>query len=71
MVDLNSHPSVITFTTALVKKFLTVRIFKKRISNFNLKYHVKKTTLIIVGWPESLFGFFHKMLQKNPNELSG
>ena len=27
MVDLNSHPSVITFTTALVKKFLTVRIF--------------------------------------------
>ena len=23
----------------------------------------------ILGWPKSSFGFFYKMLQKNPNEL--
>ena len=24
-----------------------------------------------MGWPKSLFGFFHKLLRKNPNELFG
>ena len=26
---------------------------------------------LILGWPESLFGFFCKLLGENPNELSG
>ena len=25
--------------------------------------------LEILDWPKSLFGFFHKMLQKNPNDF--
>ena len=25
----------------------------------------------LLGWPKSLFGFFHKILQKNPNEVFG
>ena len=25
----------------------------------------------VLGWPKSLFGFFHKMLWKNPSELFG
>ena len=25
----------------------------------------------LLGWPKCLFGFFHKMLQKNPNERFG
>ena len=24
-----------------------------------------------MGWPKHLFGFFHNILRKNPNELSG
>ena len=27
--------------------------------------------LIVSGWPRSSFGFFHKMLCKNPKELFG
>ena len=26
---------------------------------------------LILGWPKGLFGFFHNILQKNPNELFG
>ena len=25
----------------------------------------------LLGWPKSLFGFFHKRLWKNPNKLFG
>lgn len=31
----------------------------------------KHMSPLILGWPESLFGFFCKVLGKNPNELSG
>ena len=27
--------------------------------------------LYLLGWPKSLFGFFHNILEKNPNELFG
>ena len=27
--------------------------------------------VVILGWPKSSFRFFHKMLEKNPNKLSG
>ena len=30
-----------------------------------------KASTKYMDWPKSLFGFFHKMLQKNPNELFG
>ena len=33
-------------------------------------YH-QATKEVCIGWPKSLFGFFHKMLQKNPNDLFG
>ena len=26
---------------------------------------------MLLGWPKSSLGFFHEMLQKNPNELFG
>ena len=26
---------------------------------------------VVTGWPETLFKFFHKMFQKNPNEIFG
>ena len=26
---------------------------------------------LMLGWPKSSFGFFHNILQKNLNELSG
>lgn len=31
----------------------------------------KKITDYLLGWPKSLLGFFHKMLQKSLNELFG
>ena len=30
-----------------------------------------KTFTKLLGWPKSSFGFFHNILQKNPNELFG
>ena len=35
--------------------------------------HTKKKDYAkeILHWPQSSFGFFHRMLQKNPNELCG
>ena len=32
----------------------------------NFKHHME-----VLGWPKSSLGFFHKMLQENPNELFG
>ena len=32
---------------------------------------VKKENQFLLGWAESLYGFFFNILWKNPNELSG
>ena len=53
----------------------------QKIENKNLVHHHRHSEkqghnpfgqwLVLLGWPKSLFGFFHKMLWKNPNKLYG
>ena len=45
---------------------LSVHIFIIIISSWWIK-----PSIIILGWPKSSFGFFHKVLWKNPNKLFG
>ena len=36
------------------------------------KHHpILWASVFVLGWPKSLFGVFHKILQKNPNKLFG
>ena len=37
----------------------------------NGKKNINQKTLKILGWPKSSFGFFHRILGKNPNEFFG
>ena len=55
--------SFVFFFSFLLRSYLEVRIWIKRLMYIRLPY--------ILNWPKSLFRLFHQMLYKNPNELFG
>ena len=44
---------------------------KQLLGSLFLSVLLYKVGILILGWPKSSFGFFHYMVQKNPNELFG